>query len=134
LYSGSKSAVQSISEILRLELKPFGVKVATVITGSVATNLNFKDTDHRLPEGSIYTLAQKEIAERALGTEEIPRGSCTDFARSLVGDVLNGAHGVVYHGKMSTLVWLLSRFVPTFLMVSNPRLHEPRFYVSLCRE
>jgi hypothetical protein len=78
----------------------------TVITGSVATNLNFKDTDHRLPEGSIYTPAQKEIAGRALGTEDVPRGTCAEFASSLVGDVLSGAQGVVYHGKMSSLIWL----------------------------
>lgn len=39
VYAASKSAVQAISDSLRLELRPFGVKVSTVVVGKVNTSV-----------------------------------------------------------------------------------------------
>ncbi len=39
VYAASKSAVQAITDSLRLELRPFGVKVSSVVVGKVNTNV-----------------------------------------------------------------------------------------------
>ena len=37
-YSMTKTSVESLSEALRMELKPFGIKVTTVLPGDTKTN------------------------------------------------------------------------------------------------
>ncbi|KAK1039546.1 NADPH-dependent 1-acyl dihydroxyacetone phosphate reductase, partial [Friedmanniomyces endolithicus] len=68
VYNPSKAAM--FSEILRLELQPFGILVVELRTGGVKTNVvkNVRVRQPKLPEGSIYTPA-KELIERALAGE-----------------------------------------------------------------
>jgi 1-acylglycerone phosphate reductase len=55
LYSGSKSCMATISETLRLEMKPLGVNVITVITGAIETNIFTNAPEQQpLPEDSLY--------------------------------------------------------------------------------
>ncbi|KAI1460690.1 NAD(P)-binding protein [Annulohypoxylon moriforme] len=71
IYNSSKAALALISDSLRLELQPFGVKVVDLRTGVVRTNLikNLQEKDNpTLPKGSIYEPA-KEIVEKALRQE-----------------------------------------------------------------
>jgi len=108
----------TISEGLRLELKPLGVKVVTVITGSVGTNLFANAPEHHLPEGSRYAPAEKEVAARAtgndVGAQNMP---VDDYARSVVGDVLGGSTGRIFRGKMATMVRVVTTVFPTSLIV-----------------
>ncbi|KAK3946256.1 oxidoreductase [Diplogelasinospora grovesii] len=114
LYAATKAACITISEGLRLELRPFGVKVVTVITGNVKTNIFVNAPEHHLPEASRYGAAEKEIAARATGTDYADMaGKKEDFARDLAGDILKGASGRVYRGKMSTLMRYLTGCLPT---------------------
>lgn len=59
-YHASKAAANSMSETMRLELKPFGIKVVALMTGSVNTKFfentasRNKDKVNPLPEDSIY--------------------------------------------------------------------------------
>ncbi|OCL05911.1 oxidoreductase [Glonium stellatum] len=116
LYSASKSAIATVSEALRLEMKPFGVKVVTVITGSVQSNIFANAPEHHLPPGSRYASAEKAIANRAAGKDVKQHSTPEEFARSLVSDVLGGASGKVYRGKMSTMVRVVSTYMPTFII------------------
>ena len=107
---------------MRLELKPFGVKVVTVITGATQTN-TFVNTPPNLPDSSIYAPAEKEISDRQQGRDVEGRlGKPEDLARELAGDVLKGATGKVFRGKYSTLTRLLSTYLPSSMQVSK-RLH-----------
>ncbi|KAF4538166.1 Short-chain dehydrogenase/reductase SDR [Lasiodiplodia theobromae] len=117
IYAASKAALNSISETLRLELQPFDVRVVTVISGAVESKVFQNGPPLQLPENSFYTPAQKEIAERAAGkdTEKVTPVKVGDYARTLVGDILGGAHGKVYRGRSATLVSFLSGWMPTFL-------------------
>ena len=117
VYAGSKSAIAIISETLRLEMEPFGVKVVTCITGAIKTNLFVNGPEHKLPSNSIYSPAQKQIAERASGEDVKSRSTASEFARDLVRDTLNGASGLIYRGKMSTMVRWMSAYMPTPLLV-----------------
>ena len=119
LYAGSKAALEAISESMRLELKPFGVKVVTVITGATHTN-TFVNTPPNLPDNSVYAPAEKEISDRQQGRGVEGRlGKPQDLARELVGDILRGATGKVFRGKYSTFTRLLSTYFPSSMQVSE---------------
>ena len=91
LYSGSKSCMATISETLRLEMKPLGVNVVTVITGAIETNLFANAPEQQsLPEDSLYKPAEEEIMLRTTGGDVKYRSKGDDFARDLVKVVLRG--------------------------------------------
>ncbi|KAL9473386.1 hypothetical protein ACSS6W_007766 [Trichoderma asperelloides] len=49
-YNASKAALHHYSNTLRLEMSPFNVKVITVISGEVGTNILKNDVNRKLPE------------------------------------------------------------------------------------
>ncbi len=61
-YNGSKAALTQYSETLRLELEPLKIKVVTVVTGQVGSNL---PTTPHLDEPSIYKSLEPALAVRA---------------------------------------------------------------------
>ncbi|KAF3070856.1 NADPH-dependent 1-acyldihydroxyacetone phosphate reductase [Daldinia childiae] len=130
-YAGTKSSLISISEGMRLELKPFGVKVATIIVGAVHTNIFANAPEHKLPPNSLYKGAEKEIAARATGQDVGERlGTREDFSRELVGKLLRGASGRLHVGNMSTMIRIMTTWFPTcvvdYLTVANTGLdHLP---------
>ena len=52
-YNASKAALHHYGNTLRAELKPFGVRVVTVISGEVGTNIlkGDKKNGRKLPDG-----------------------------------------------------------------------------------
>jgi 1-acylglycerone phosphate reductase len=71
VYTASKAAMAMISDTLRLELQPFGIKVVDLRTGIVKTNLiqNYNDSSTTvLPKDSIYEPA-RDVVEKALRQE-----------------------------------------------------------------
>ncbi|GME50240.1 Short-chain dehydrogenase/reductase SDR [Neofusicoccum parvum] len=116
IYGASKAALQSFSETLRLELQPFGVKVVTAVSGAVKSKIFTNAPALRLPEDSLYTPAEKEIVARAGGADvEKNHSTLEDYSRTLVSDILGGASGKVYRGSMSSIVKILTAWMPTFL-------------------
>jgi 1-acylglycerone phosphate reductase len=63
-YNGSKAALAQWSETLRLELEPLDIKVVTVITGQVGSNL---PNPPKLRNDSIYKPIEAALGERAKG-------------------------------------------------------------------
>lgn len=108
----------TFSETLRVEMIPFGVKVVSVVTGAVYTNmLGSWSPRFSLPEGSVYTYASKEVTARANAEEDITKGTAEDYAKQVVEDVLGGASAMLYRGygaKMSSYLW---HYCPQWLMV-----------------
>lgn len=118
-YGGSKAAVELIGETLRLELAPFDVKVITCVTGVVKTNMMSNSAKYDLPAGSLYAPIAKYISARANGEEVKDAGPPEDFAKRLVNDILGGASGMVYRGKMATVAKYISAFLPAGILVSQ---------------
>jgi NAD(P)-dependent dehydrogenase (short-subunit alcohol dehydrogenase family) len=114
----------SWSETLRLELQPFNIRVVSLVTGSVATNV-MSHADLTLPDTSLYQKALPEIQARGLGKDVQSKSTPADFAREVVKDVLGGATGPVWRGTMASLMKFMSMFIPTFIMVSVPLLFVP---------
>ncbi|KAF3767812.1 NAD(P)-binding protein [Cryphonectria parasitica EP155] len=118
-YASSKAAAEAFSEGLRRELAPLGVKVATVMVGGVKTNIHSSHPALSLPEDSFYRPVANRIADRAAGRDaEQYLGPPEDFARGLVDDLLRGASGKVYHGKMASMAGI-ARLLPSWLLVSR---------------
>ncbi|KAI1851630.1 hypothetical protein JX266_003092 [Neoarthrinium moseri] len=53
-YNASKAALHHWSNTLRVEMAPLDVKVLTVISGEIGTNILSNDVDRALPEDSFY--------------------------------------------------------------------------------
>lgn len=118
-YASSKAAGEVLSEGLRRELAPFGVRVATVIVGGVQTNIHQNSPQHQLPQGSFYTPVADRISDRATGKDiNVRMDDPQVFAKRLIKDLLNGASGKIYRGNISSTMGFLAWFLPSWIMVS----------------
>ncbi|PWY81762.1 NAD(P)-binding protein [Aspergillus sclerotioniger CBS 115572] len=114
-YASSKAAIKSYSESLRQELAPFGVKVVTVMSGVVSSNLWTRAPELDM-SGSMYEGAKKEITDMATGQVVKDAMPPSEYARRVVDDLLGGATGVIWRGKMATITWFMTSFVPGWIM------------------
>ncbi len=65
-YCSSKAAVHSITDALRMELAPFGIRVVSIQPGGVRSSFGqHAEAAIRLPEGSLYRAAERGIRARA---------------------------------------------------------------------
>lgn len=99
-------------------MKPFWVKVMTVVVGAIETNIFVNATQQQFPANSLYKNAEKEITARATGTDVPHHSNRTDFARALVRDILGGAKGKVYRGAMASTIRYASTFLPASILAS----------------
>jgi len=99
LYSGSKRALEILSETLRLEMEPFGVKVVEVVTGAVVSKGQTYFQDMKLPANSIFLPIEDTIVNRAQGGDGHPRMATNEYAASTVDDILAGATGRIWKGN-----------------------------------
>lgn len=107
-----------MSDILRLELAPFGITVLNIITGSIKSNIFANQEDFRLPPDSIYLLIESTLSKKAEGTGN-PESMATDiYANQVVLDILGGTYGTIYRGNLVNIARFLSSLVPTFVLVS----------------
>ncbi|KAI1114236.1 NAD(P)-binding protein [Nemania sp. NC0429] len=113
IYNSSKAALSMLSDTMRLELEPFGVKVVELRSGIVKTNLirtMQTSTVTTIPEGSIYGPA-KDRVEKSLRQEQfvdagMPRQA---WAEAVVRDLSKKSPpGVIWRGDAVFLCWVLS--------------------------
>ncbi|KAL2267328.1 hypothetical protein VTJ83DRAFT_4605 [Remersonia thermophila] len=119
-YCATKGAVTSYSRTLRLELKPFGVRVMVVMAGTIRSNIASK-THRTLPPGSIYERV-RDVFERRLTFSQNNATVNTDkFARKLVAKALApewplllrswfGRPDWFWGGGNATRVWIATWF------------------------
>ena len=122
IYNASKAAAASLTETLRLELQPFGIKVIDMKTGAVKSNFfaNIHDTTGNplsLPKDSIYGIAKEEIEKRLKGEDLTAQSMDQDlWAERAVGDLTkNSPPVVVWRGGSTTLTRFALMFFPYFL-------------------
>ncbi|KAJ4320925.1 hypothetical protein N0V84_005629 [Fusarium piperis] len=110
VYNSSKAAMAMMSDTLRLELKPFGIKVVDLRTGIVKTNLIQNAQLIKppiLPKGSIYEPA-KDILETAMRQEgyEGQGTEAQEWADAVVRDLLKkNPPLVIWRGEKAWPVW-----------------------------
>ena len=115
-YCSSKAAVHALSDALRMELAPLGIRVVTIQPGGVRSSFgNHAEETLRLPEESLYQSVADGIRARAQAGQ---RGATAaeDFVPPVVAALL-ATHppSVVRGGKNSFKLPLLKQLLPTAL-------------------
>ncbi|KAI1389068.1 putative short-chain dehydrogenase/reductase [Hypoxylon trugodes] len=118
MYNSSKAAMTCISETLRLELAPVGVRVVTAMVGEMATQIyshggggGGADYSPSLPEGSWYKPVEDILRTQGQGQFQVNNEDPRVTARNLVTDTLGGKRGKIWRGGnagfASVASWLL---------------------------
>lgn len=109
-YNASKAAVASYSDTLRLEVQPLGLRVVTLYMGEVSTplmateNINFgPDSLYRDVEDSVKAKTTTHL-EKTMHPDE--------FARQVVGTLINGKDSFLWKGTNAFVVWFLNAVGP----------------------
>ena len=111
VYSSSKSALAMLTETLRFELAPLGVRVVELKTGNVRTNIISNlhgGSEKKLPAESVYAPA-REIVERSLRQEDfVDYGVPAERWAAEVSALLLARNppAVVWKGENAFLGWL----------------------------
>ncbi|KAL3450555.1 hypothetical protein BJX65DRAFT_305390 [Aspergillus insuetus] len=87
-YNATKAALHHWGNTLRVEMKPFDVKVINVISGEVGTNILKRDRGslRKLPENSFYRPLEAEFQKHINRTPVTT--TTAEYARSVVGEVV----------------------------------------------
>jgi 1-acylglycerone phosphate reductase len=119
-YNASKAALHAYSNTLRIELAPFDVRVTTIITGGVKSEI--ARLDRVLSPESVYQPIAKEYLRRTKHSQEV--GMATDkYASGVIAQIIKSTPPKhVWAGFGSGLVWFASTFLPLWVMVSCPSL------------
>lgn len=114
-YNSSKAAEAMISESLRIELEPLGVRVLTIILGQVSTQMYANTPVFHLPEGSPYEKIADTIAIQSRGDLNFNNEPVEVVARNLVRDAIGGRSGKIWRGGLAGTVCLTQWLLPTRL-------------------
>lgn len=110
-YCASKAAIAMFSDVLRLEMQPFGVTVIDLKTAAVRSNFfenHKKQVGSSLPEDSIYAPA-KAAAERSMSGDMMRSMGMQSpvWADQVVKDLLKKKPSPkVWRGAQAMLSWL----------------------------
>jgi NAD(P)-dependent dehydrogenase (short-subunit alcohol dehydrogenase family) len=112
-YCSSKAAVHSLTDALRMELKPFGIHVVSIQPGGVRSSFgHHAEAAIRLPENSIYRSAEAGIRARAQAGQQ-DATPAESFVVPVVEALLrNSPPRVIRGGVNSVRVPLLKRLLP----------------------
>lgn len=115
IYNSSKSAEAMMSETLRIELEPLGIRVMTVMLGQVSTQIYANTPPFHLPEGSPYEKIAGVIATQDKGELNSKNESAEIAAKNLVMDTIKGRSGKIWRGGLAGIIWLTLWLLPTRL-------------------
>lgn len=104
IFASSKTAEARISETLKFELEPLGVRVVTIMCGSADTPMFAKPGGQmKLPKTSYYYNAQ-DTAYKERMDHQRQAMKVEVLAEKLVRDIVGGARGQIWHGAFAPLV------------------------------
>ncbi|KAF5696823.1 short-chain dehydrogenase [Fusarium globosum] len=120
----SKAAMTFISETLKIELEPLGVRVLTAMVGAINTEI-YDGCDVVLPTDSWYKPIESIIRRQAKGEMQLPNNEAVEVtAASIVRDTLSGRRGKIWRGGEAGMASVGSWLFPTWLVESI--LHRNR--------
>ncbi|KAI0972011.1 NAD(P)-binding protein [Xylaria arbuscula] len=111
VYNSSKAAMAMISDTMRLEFEPFGVRVVELRTGIVKTNLiktMQTSTSTTLPDGSIYEPARERLEQSLRQEQFVSVGMPSEqWAEAIVRDLSKkNPPSLIWRGESSFICWL----------------------------
>lgn len=116
-YCASKAAVNAWSDTLRMELKPFGIRVITIQPGAIRSHFGDNAVKYTaLPAGSLYSAVSESVLKRASISQQ-GATPAEAFARKLVKKLLRrNPPSIIRIGKSSFLYPLLKRWLPSRML------------------
>jgi 1-acylglycerone phosphate reductase len=121
IYGSSKAAINHLSNTLRLELEPLGIKVITVIAGIISSKFhaNMSPSTFSLPPDSQYKSMEGVMRDMNEGKGMAANASPAEsFAEEVYRDTVGGRRGNTYSGALGwTGKWVIWWW-PTWLTVS----------------
>ncbi|RCK64492.1 NADPH-dependent 1-acyldihydroxyacetone phosphate reductase [Candida viswanathii] len=121
-YLATKSAIDSYARTLHGELEPFGVRVHSVITGGVQTQIGKADNDihdvEKQYQGSPYNVDGMVDSVLSALDMALERGVTPDvYARDIVGKIVRKSRAFnLYGGGRGYLLHLISWLSPFWLI------------------
>ncbi|KAL6710819.1 NADPH-dependent 1-acyl dihydroxyacetone phosphate reductase [Coniothyrium glycines] len=117
-YNASKAALHAYSDTLRVELAPLGVRVITIVTGGVKSNI--ARTHRTLPPNSYMQPLAADYERRLTHSQQLGMDT-KQYASSCVAQVLAGDGWLrktrwIWEGKMSWIVWFAWTYLPTAVL------------------
>ncbi|KAI8343107.1 oxidoreductase [Chlamydoabsidia padenii] len=128
VYALTKSALHNMSDVLRLELKPFGINVTVVAPGAITSNIGKASVQTIvLPSDSLYQSIAHIITRRATMSQGSHSTPTDTFAETVVNKILqSNPPGYVTTGT-SSFKFLLMYYLPTFI---RDYLYEKQFGID----
>lgn len=113
-YCSSKAALHSLSDGLRMELAPFGIRVVILQPGGVKSSFgDHAEENLRLPDDSLYQPVAQGVRARARAGQ-VGATPTEAFARPVVDALLRDKPPLVIRGgKNSFRLPLLKKLLPT---------------------
>jgi 1-acylglycerone phosphate reductase len=110
-YAAAKAALACMTDVIRVELQPFGIKVVEIVTGMAMSNMTDfeKQPPLTLPEGSLYFPLKEKFEQAASGNKASGRQmSAEKWAKRVVGDLEGGWFGTpkqIWRGAFATTMY-----------------------------
>lgn len=120
-YCASKAALNSISEGLYMELKPFGIHVLHVAAGAVRSNIATNGLNRfSLPENTLYSQFVHNIIDRTNCSQDYTSIRSNEFAKRVVANALksNPPRYMTLGGRslMFSILWWLPRSLVLYFL------------------
>lgn len=115
LYSASKYAIEGYCEALRLEVKPFNIKVVVIEPGDFSTG--FTSTRHCVSDPEAYEVYSSYKRSLESIEKDETSGLKPEFLASKISSIVSCKHPK-YHYIIATFVQRLSVFAKTVLPAS----------------
>ncbi|KAH7079505.1 hypothetical protein FB567DRAFT_123463 [Paraphoma chrysanthemicola] len=115
-YAASKRAAEIMFDTLRVELKPFGITVTSVVTGPVKSQIHSHMADLKLPAKSLYADVEETIVRRAGGDDGSPRMDTMKYAETVVGKILGGGQIKIWCGANMWLINIIANWIPSGIL------------------
>jgi NAD(P)-dependent dehydrogenase (short-subunit alcohol dehydrogenase family) len=132
LYAASKFAVEGMSEALRMEVAPFGVRVVIVQPGGFRTNIAEHRPETDLGSASPYEHFLKHI--KAMVYEEVEEAPTPEKVGFVVEKILRKNHPTIRYKAarfMEILPTILKKLIPyklyEYLIMNFHKMHDKKF-------
>lgn len=118
LYCAAKAAVYSMSEVLSMECRPFGIKVLHVAPGAVKSNISKSGAEvYSLPDNSLYQSYLPNIIVRIWASQGLGSMPTRAFARGVVSKALQKEPPLYMLSGGNSFLFAILKWLPRALVL-----------------